>query len=81
MTTLGWAVAWHLDQGSRPFPGAILVVLGALFDLGILRTGRRRMRGGGDRGDPPQDGGQGGGGAGGGGGRAKEIVIEAERVG
>jgi hypothetical protein len=37
------------------------------------------MRGGDGRGDPPEGGGPGGGG--GGGGRAKEIVIEAEKIG
>jgi hypothetical protein len=34
------------------------------------------MRGGDGRGDPPEDGGPSGGG-----GRAKEIVIEAEKIG
>jgi hypothetical protein len=79
MTTLGWAASWHIGQGSHDSWGVGLIALGLLYDLGIVRVGRRRMRGGDGRGDPPEGGGPGGGG--GGGGRSKEIVIEAEKVG
>jgi hypothetical protein len=79
MTTLGWAASWHIGHGTHDTWGVALIALGLLYDLGIVRVGRRRMRGGGGggRGDPPEGGGPGGGG----GGRSKEIVIEAERVG
>jgi hypothetical protein len=81
MTTLGWAASWHIGQGSHDSWGVGLIALGLLYDLGIVRVGRQRMRGGDGRGDPPEGGGPGGAGGGGGGGRAKEIVIEAEKVG
>lgn len=82
MTTLGYAASWHIGDGKHDSWAVALIVIGLLYDLGIVRVGRRRMRGGGggqggDRGDPPEDGGR----SGGGGGRAKEIVIEAEKVG
>jgi len=77
MTTLGWAASWHIGHGAHDTWGVALIALGLLYDLGIVRVGRRRMRGGGG-GGPPQGGGPGGGGNGG---RSKEIVIEAERVG
>lgn len=73
-TTLGWAASWHIGHGQHDTWAVALIVLGVLYDLGVFRIGRHR-RGGGPRGDPPeQDGG-------GGGSRAREIVIEAERVG
>jgi hypothetical protein len=75
MTTLGWAASWHLGHGSHDSWGVVLIVLGVLYDLGIVRVGRDRLRGNDGRGDPPE-----GGGGAGGGGRAKEIVIEAEKV-
>ena len=76
MTTLGWAASWHIGHGTHDSWGVVLIALGLLYDLGIVRVGRRRMRGGG-RGDPPESPGSGGGD----GGRSKEIVIEAERIG
>jgi len=83
MTTLGFAASWHIGHGSHDSWGAALIALGLLYDLGIVRIGRRRVGGGrggaggggGDRGDPPEDGGRPGGP-----GRSKEIVIEAEKV-
>ena len=76
MTTLGWAASWHIGRGGHESWGVALIFLGLLFDLGIVRLGRGRLRGGGGRrGDPPEDGG------GPGGGRPREIVIEAEKVG
>jgi hypothetical protein len=77
MTTLGWAASWHIGHGTHDTWGVALIALGLLYDLGIVRVGRQRMRGGGGGGGqagPPQ-------GGGGDGGRSKEIVIEAERVG
>lgn len=83
MTTLGFAASWHIGQGSHESWAVMLIVLGLLYDLGIVRVGRRRMGGGGPgspgggpSGPPP-----GGPKLGGGGGGAKEIVIEAEKVG
>ena len=77
-TTLGYAASWHIGHGTHDSWGVVLIVLGLMYDLGIVRIGRRGMRGGDGRGDPPEDGGRSGGA---GGGRAKEIVIEAERIG
>jgi uncharacterized membrane protein YgcG len=77
MTTLGWAASWHIGHGTHDSWGIALIALGLLYDLGIVRVGRRSMRGGGGSGGPSQGGGQGGGGGGG----SKEIVIEAEKVG
>jgi len=80
MTTLGYAASWHIGHQSHDSWGAALIVLGLLYELGIVRIGRRRAGGGGggggDRGDPPEDSGRPGGG-----GRSKEIVIEAEKIG
>jgi uncharacterized membrane protein YgcG len=81
MTTLGYAASWQIGHGHHDTWAVGLIVLGALYDLGIVRIGRRRLRGRDGRGDPPEDGGQSGGGGGGGGGGSKEIVIEAEKVG
>jgi len=64
-TTLGYAASWHIGHGNHDTWGVGLIALGLLYDLGIVRSGRRRMRG-----DPP----------GGGGARTKEIVIEAQKV-
>lgn len=75
MTTLGWAASWHIGHGTHDTWGIALIALGLLYDLGIVRVGRRSMRGGGS-GGPSGDGGRPGGGGG-----SKEIVIEAEKVG
>lgn len=77
-TTLGWAASWHIGHGRHETWAVALIVLGVLYDLGVFRIGRRRRGGsggGGAQGDPPEQGGAGGGS------RAREIVIEAERVG
>ena len=76
-TTLGYAASWHIGHGTHDTWGVVLIALGLLYDLGIVRIGRRGMCGGDGRGDPPEDGGQ----SGGGGGRTTEIVIQAEKVG
>ena len=76
--TLGYAASWHIGHGTHDSWGVVLILLGLMYDLGIVRIGRRGMRGGDGRGDPPEDGGPSGGS---GGGRAKEIVIEAQKVG
>ena len=79
-TTLGYAASWHIGHGTHETWGVVLIALGLMYDLGIVRVGRRGIRsgeraGGRGGGNPPQDGGPPGGG------RSKEIVIEAEKVG
>lgn len=74
-TTLGYAAAWHIDQGASTVGGTLMIVAGLLFDLGWFGVIRRRRRqqppnepGGGPSGGPRSVGGR------------REIVIEAETL-
>lgn len=44
LTTLAYALAWHLGDGSITNMGIILIVLGVLIDLGMLGGGGRTAR-------------------------------------
>jgi hypothetical protein len=74
-TTLGYAAAWHIDQGASTVGGTLMIVAGLLFDLGWFGVIRRRRRqrppnepGGGPSGGPRSVGGR------------REIVLEAETL-
>jgi hypothetical protein len=44
LTTLAYAFAWHLGEGSVNGIGLVLVILAVLVDVGLLRTGERSRR-------------------------------------
>lgn len=72
-TTLGYAAAWHIEQGASTVGGTLMILVGLLFDLGWFGVIRRRRRQPPQAGPGPSDGPRGGGGR-------REIVIEAETL-
>ena len=44
LTTLAYAFAWHQGGGSVEGLWILLVVVAALFDLGLIRSGERARR-------------------------------------
>jgi hypothetical protein len=44
LTTLAYAFAWHLGEGSVNGVGLVLVILAILVDVGLLGTGERSRR-------------------------------------
>jgi hypothetical protein len=77
-TTLGYAAAWHIDQGASTIGGTLMILLGLLFDFGWFGIVRRRRRT--PPTPPPGPGSDRPGGPGGPGGGRREIVIEAETL-
>lgn len=77
-TTLGYAAAWHIDQGASTIGGTLMILMGLLFDFGWFGIVRRRRRT--PPTPPPGPGSDRHGGSGGPGGGRREIVIEAETI-
>ena len=41
LTTLAYALAWHMGEGAIQGPGIVLLVIAVLVDLGLLGGGTR----------------------------------------
>jgi hypothetical protein len=52
LTTLAYALAWHMGEGSIQGPGIVLLVIAVLVDLGLLGGGTRMQARSGSTGRP-----------------------------
>ncbi|MAJ46622.1 MAG: hypothetical protein CBC35_04895 [Planctomycetes bacterium TMED75] len=44
LTTLAYAVGWHMGDGTIELPGTVLIVVAVLIDLGLLGGGTASSR-------------------------------------
>lgn len=52
LTTLAYALAWHMGEGAIQGPGIVLLVIAVLVDLGLLGGGTRMQARSGSTGRP-----------------------------